>query len=809
MTPTIIGSKAFNLLKLEAMGVRVKPFVPVTVEEISDAVASGRVCDGVRNRLKHITHESAVRSSAVSEDGNLSWAGQFTSKLNVKPVDIESAILECAKASSSSTVSSYRKLHQTDEGGLALFVQEMVRAEIAGVLFSADPSGMSDCIIVECVSGTADRYADGSVTPRRYFLDRTGSVVKEEGPDGAQLSDVRLQELIETAHRIRTGFGVEVDIEWAIERDSGLLFINQTRPITSLQRLERNERARAITATEHALAFEAKRLKALGCELNGDVLSDQNIVELLSSHPSQMAFGLFTYCFAHGDGAIRTMRREMGYEIGSELDTGFFNLVAGQPRCSIVHDAFSYRIRGIPLPDYCKLINGYLKKIGTDPSFANYPEVVLYDQYPSRDLLIELFGEEKAEHYRAAYDRFMRHVHELEKVAASECEARFLPSWTETIDTLGPYAGISLEAAVKEYANVCNLLRTRACTAFVKVARLGFFAYARLRNTLLDNFDVETANGYLNTLTSTFPLHCNPNVQFSLALFQLHRGETTIDEVIKTFGHLAERELEISVPRYRERPEILRMLSTRITESPADRLEAGEKVITGLRTKLSEQLGPSLDRDAQSARLYMGLREVVKFHYLRGYDVLRQLAKMIERELDWEEDLIFQLEPTEVFKLPLAATELLKVAIERKEVAKRNAELPVPPVLFSDNLAIIGRLDPIDRSKALRGISATTVVCEGEVVIVRHLSDTEAVGRLRPGSILVTPCTDPAWAPAIEAVGKTGALVTEVGGMLCHGAILAQEIGMASVVNVPNATAVLADGMRVRVDGPAGLIEIL
>ena len=109
----------------------------------------------------------------------------------------------------------------------------------------------------------------------------------------------------------------------------------------------------------------------------------------------------------------------------------------------------------------------------------------------------------------------------------------------------------------------------------------------------------------------------------------------------------------------------------------------------------------------------------------------------------------------------------------------------------------------------LKGIGVTNIVTEGDVVVVRSSDDLEAISHLKKGSILVTETTNPAWSTLLSIVGSKGGLVTEIGGMLAHGAIYAREVGMAAVLNIPQATHILKTGMRVRVNGAQGYVEIM
>lgn len=816
----MIGTKAFRLAKLRAAGFPVKAALVLTIDEVV-AISEGEeklseMADTVRALLTIDSSGVAVRSSGVGEDGALSWAGQFKSRLFVRLEEFPEAVKDCIAAGSGATVEGYARLHGIPVPRLALIVQEMVDASMSGVLFTRDPVQLQDRVMVlETVDGVAEALVSGQVMPHRiYFGTDSLEVIRAEGAAVPEVTSAQIAELAHWGREAVRLFGKEQDIEWAFDR-SGRLFIQQSRDITTSARVEIVRiRSNVIEQVGRELTREHERLARLGLNLQSDVLSDQNIAELLTHHPRQMALGMFTYGFAHGEGGIRSGRNEMGYAIGEELDQGFFLLVGGQPRCSIIHDAFTYRISGIPLADYAKLVNFYLQRIRENPSLANYPEIVLYNQNPDTRFLEEHFGRDKSPEYQRAYRRFYEGIRIAEDSIHETCARDFVPTWQSEMVRIRAEIerGITdSEALIDFYHLLCDRLRTYACSMFVKVARLGFFAYARLRNLLTELFGGE-GQVHLDTVTAGIPIELNPNLSLSIELKELRDGRSSLDALVTRFGHLSWHELEISVPRYRERPEIFSELASRIDRDPREQFTDVAGASRALQEKLLEGSGSrreELEREIQIARRYLPLREVVKFEFLKAYDLARYAAQCIERQLGWSEGLIFNLNPSEVFRLNVEPEALRILAEERMRQWEDNQALYVPAVIFSDRLDEVGYPPAEGASRILRGIGVTSFTTEGEVVIAHRPDDPETLRYIRSGSIIVTVTTDPSWTTILSLVGKKGGLVTEVGGLLAHGAIYAREAGIAAVLNVPRATTILKAGMRVRVNGPQGYVEIL
>lgn len=802
----LVGGKAFNLAKLSKYA-RVKngyvlSCLDVSLRELPELP--------LKDDLLY-----AVRSSAVGEDGSeFTWSGQFETVLNVKPENISLAIEKVTEGLSLLRVAKYQEISKSEHKGLAIIIQEMVDATCSGVMFTCDPQSGEDVMVIEVVEKLADQLVSGLIEPYRYYIEKsTGRVIFEEGKFNSPLIDSQIYELFCFGITIESNFGSPQDIEWSYE-DSTSLYINQSRNITGLNDKKNVSRIGLMKEISRSNFKEMKRLSKCGFNLENNVFSDQNIAELITPDPGQMSFGLFTYIFAHGDGSIKIGRNQMGYEIGDELNKGFFRLIGGQPRCSIVHDALTYRIKGVSLEDYSKLVNYYLDEIKKDESMANYPEVVLYNQTPNEDFLVSLFGSEKGKYLYGQYQNHEKLIKSREATIESTVQS-FLKEWGMNLialnDRLNDESGLSLVELIKIFFEISELLRTSACVTFVKSARLAFFAYTRLRNELIVKYG-EAGEQYANELTSGLDWNLNPNLEFQDDLFRYKNDEISLKEVVHKFGHLSGHELKIEEKRYSEQLDMLELVASKISNSPKQ--SHNETVIN--MQKLHKRIQADFQGDASEkyrrnlnvARMTLGFRELVKFEYLKGYQIIRKVSLKINELLKWEDGLIFNLDPREIFTLSEKNfEELYSKAILRKKNRTAFKEFHVPQVLFSDRL---GELDYVcaKSDNSLRGIGVTSYECEGEVVIITSLEDLTDINKLGPGKILVTTTTDPAWSPFISLVCPNGGLITEIGGLLAHGANYAREMKISAVLNVPNATKILKTGMIVHLDGRKGLITV-
>jgi len=206
----------------------------------------------------------------------------------------------------------------------------------------------------------------------------------------------------------------------------------------------------------------------------------------------------------------------------------------------------------------------------------------------------------------------------------------------------------------------------------------------------------------------------------------------------------------------------------------------------------------------------MGARESPKFFAVRTMGIARQALLEVGEEfaeagtIDRADDLVF-LKMNELESLARKESRDWKALIaERRATYQRELRRrQVPRVLVSDGRAFYEGLgSETDTGDLITGSPVSPGVAEGIVHVVLDPRGTQ----LAPGEILVCPGTDPAWTPLFMAAGG---LITEVGGMMPHGSVVAREYGIPAVVGVHEATTRLKDGQRIRIDGTAGQIVVL
>ncbi|MDE2485325.1 MAG: pyruvate phosphate dikinase, partial [candidate division NC10 bacterium] len=321
----------------------------------------------------------AVRSSATLEDlGHASFAGIYMTRVNVtSEVDLIQAVVECLRSLQAPRTALYKRQVGLKENGcgpgMAVLVQEMVDAEVSGVLYTLNPVTFSrDECVVNSVFGLGEPLVSGQVPGDTFRVNREGRVLEARiGEKGATLAPAQLHGLVDVGIALEALFGHPQDIEFAIARRQ--IHILQSRPISatsdSLEYKAERYRQTEIDRLHRRIADLRQKGKLNGGEA---VYSDGNIAEILPT-PTPMSFGIFTSIFSN-EGGIQLGRRRLGYTLGDETSEGLFELICGHPYFNLELDAKTFRA-GFPLD-----IAAYLNRVKAEPHLANYPELGLYQQ---------------------------------------------------------------------------------------------------------------------------------------------------------------------------------------------------------------------------------------------------------------------------------------------------------------------------------------------------------------------------------------------------------------------------------------------
>ena len=281
-------------------------------------------------------------------------------------------------------------------------------------------------------------------------------------------------------------------------------------------------------------------------------------------------------------------------------------------------------------------------------------------------------------------------------------------------------------------------------------------------------------------------------------------------------------EIDITRPRWSERPSTLvpMILGNIKNFEPGEakrRFEQGRQEAWEKEQELLErvQAVPDGERKAEEVkrmidrvRTFSGYREYPKYGMVSRYFVYKQALleeaeRLVQAQVLREKEDIFFLtfqELHDVVRTNQVDDQLIR---QRKDAFRSYRALTPPRVLTSDGEGVAGAYRREDLpTGALIGLPVSAGTVEGRARVILDMAEAD----LEPGDILVTAYTDPSWSPLFVAIRG---LVTEVGGLMTHGAVIAREYGLPAVVGVENATHLIQDGQRIRLNGTQGYIEIL
>jgi pyruvate,water dikinase len=308
-------------------------------------------------------------------------------------------------------------------------------------------------------------------------------------------------------------------------------------------------------------------------------------------------------------------------------------------------------------------------------------------------------------------------------------------------------------------------------------------------------------------------------------LSELEGGRAARDAIqawLDRYGMRCVGEIDITRPRWSERPStLLPMILGNIRNfepgAGARRIEQGRREAWDKERELLERLRALPDGERKAAetkrmidrvRTFIGYREYPKYGLVSRYFVYKQaLLEEAERLFRAgairEREDIFYLSFQELHDAVRTDRVDERLIRERKEAFRAYQALTPPRVLTSDGAAVAGAYRRADLpAGALVGLAVSAGTVEGRARVILDVAQAD----LEPGDILVTAYTDPSWTPLFVAIKG---LVTEVGGLMTHGAVIAREYGLPAVVGVEHATRLIEDGQRIRVHGSDGYVEIL
>jgi pyruvate,water dikinase len=750
----------------------------------------------------------AVRSSATAEDlPTASFAGQHDTYLNVLGPAILEHIRRCWASLFTERAVTYRMRNGMDHRAvqMAVVVQQMVSPRAAGILFTADPVtgnrkvasieasfGLGEAIVSGVVNPDVYKVRDGAIIERRVGTKQTAIQASPAGGtcetavDPARreqpaLEDAEVVRLAELGRHIEARFRSPQDIEWCLA-DQGFHIV-QSRPITTLFPIPAagDDGKRVYLSVGHQQMM-TDPLKPLGL----------SFYQLARTHPMAEAGGrLFAdvtrrLASPTGPRFLKAVGRHdplMGDALRTILERGDF----------------------IPPPPDGESGGAPPADVPAATPLATDPAIVEDLIRRNEDSIAALKREIRTKSGMALFELIRTDMQELNRVL-------FDPKSHEVI-MAGLTAGWWLAEHLHAWLGDKNAADTLAQS-------IGHNVTSQMGLALLDVADVIRPHAdvvaFLKQVGDDAFLDRLP------ALAGGREARDAIQAWLDTHGMRGVGEIDITRPRWSERPALLIpiLLGHVENETPgaaARRFEEGrqagwkkeEEVLARLRALPDgERKADETKRMIDRVRTFAGHREYPKYgmvcrFFLYKQALIEEAARLVRAGVLRAEDDIFFLRFEELEDGVRTNRVDDRLVRERRDAFRSYHALTPPRVMTSEGEIIAGSYRRGDLpAGALIGLPVSAGVVEGRARVILDVAKAD----LEPGDILVTTYTDPSWTPLFLAVKG---LVTEVGGLTTHGAVIAREYGLPAVVGVERAMQRIRDGQRIRVHGTEGYVEIL
>ncbi len=750
----------------------------------------------------------AVRSSATAEDlPTASFAGQQDTYLNVVgPAAILRHVSRCWASLFTERAVTYRLRNGVDHRkvDMAVVVQRMVFPQASGVLFTADPVtsnrtvacveavlGLGEALVSGLVNADVHRVRDGEIVARaiaakqRAVHASPGGGTRERPVEPEQreqpaLTDAQVVRLARLGRRIEAHFGRPQDIEWCLAGDD--FQIVQSRPITTLFPVpEVDDGANHVYVSVGHQQMMTDPMKPLGL----------SVWQLTTPRPMAEAGGrLFVDVTRHL--ASPTSRAGL-LEVTGKSDP----LTGDALRTVLDRDGF---IPSLPDEGPGEHIPGVAPAtIETDPAVVT--ELIEHSEASIAALKRDIRTKSGPE----LLDFILTDLQELRRILHDPRSHQVIMAGIQTTWWLNDHLRDWL--GEKNAADTLTQSVPHNVTSEMGLSLLDVADVIRPHPDVVAFLRDVRDEGFLDEMAG---LDGGPQARDAIAAY------------LDKYGMRCVGEIDITRPRWSERPTTLlpMLLSNIKNHEPGAgerRFEQGRQEAWRKERELLERLRalPDGERKAEETkrkidrvRTFIGYREYPKYGMVSRYFVYK-LALLEEAErlvragvLGEREDVFFLRfqELQDVVRTNRVDDGLIR---RRREAFESYRALTPPRVLTSEGEAVAGtyRRDDLPPG-ALVGLPVSAGTVEGRARVILDMATAD----VEPGDILVTAHTDPSWSPLFVAIAG---LVTEVGGLMTHGAVIAREYGLPAVVGVEHATRVIRDGQRIRVNGTDGYVEIL
>ncbi len=758
----------------------------------------------------------AIRSSATAEDlPTASFAGQQDTYLNViGKEEILRHISKCWASLFTERAVIYRLQNGFDHRKiyLSVVIQKMIFPDAAGIIFTADPVtsnrkvlsidasfGLGEALVSGIVNADNYKVRNGHIIGKKisikklaiYTLQTGGTKQQEIEPEQQNrqtLRDEQILQLERVGRKIEEHFGCPQDIEWCLADDT--FYIVQSRPITTLYPTpEANDQENHVYVSVGHQQMMTDPIKPLGISvwmLTGPRLTftggGRLFVDVATGLASPAARQNLLDVLGHSDPLIKDA-------LITIIKRGDF----------IKSDANDKNEPG-PIKSHKGMSSAeILAEAGNDPAIVadliKSSEASLSDlkhniQTKSGLKVFDCILEDMQQRKQRAFD--LKNLNVI--MAAIHASAWINEKMSEWLGE-------------KNAADTLSLSVPNNITSEMGMELLDVADVIRPYPEIIE---------YLQRIKDD---------NFLVGLVQFQDGQQVRDAIaayLDKYGMRCAGEIDITRTRWSEKPGILipMILSNiknlepgaskrKFEQGRQEALKKEQDLLTRLKQLPDgEQKAEETKHMIDLIRNFIGYREYPKYDIVSRYFVykqalLKEAQRLAELGILHEKEDIYYLTFEELQEAVRMNKLHYQVIDKRKEEYKLYEKLTPPRVITSDGEIIMGEYKRENLpTKAIVGLAVSSGIIEGRARVILNMEDAN----LEDGDILVTAFTDPSWTPLFLSIKG---LVTEVGGLMTHGAVIAREYGLPAVVGVENATRLIKDKQQIRVHGTEGYVEVL
>jgi phosphoenolpyruvate synthase/pyruvate phosphate dikinase len=782
----------------------------------------------------------AVRSSATAEDlPEASFAGQQDTYLNVigKPAILKH-ISRCWASLFTERAVTYRLQHGFDHRKvhMAVVVQKMVLAQAAGILFTADPVtgnrrvasieagfGLGEALVSGLVNADGYQVRDGQVIGKAIATKRLATWALEGGTqeraleperqDRQVLTDAQIVRLARLGRQIEGHFGQPQDIEWCLVEDE--LHIVQSRPITTLYPIpQADDRGNHVYVSVGHQQMMTDPLKPLGLSLfqltaigRMYAAGGRLFVDITKQLASPASRAVLMAVLGRHDPLIKDA-------LATLVERGDFIESSPEPAAPAPGVGGDPKAPGTGQGKPGMLPADFQAQIDDDPGIV--ADLIARTQASIEALKRDIrtkSGTELLDFILEDVQRLKQSLSEPRSFAAVMAGMNAVP-WIN--DQMMAWLG-EKNAADSLVQSVPNDITAQMGLALLDVADV-----IRPHPEVVEYLQL-----YAEPSEGSAPpaKRDKKDDGFLEGLLPLDGGRQAHDAIrayLDKYGMRGAGEIDVTRTRWCEAPTtlvplILGNIKNFEPGAGSRKFEQGRQEAARKEQELLERLKQLPDGEQKAGetrrmisrlRTFIGYREYPKYglvsrYFLYKQALLEEAGRLVRANVLHEREDIYYLTFQELREVVRTHKLDDQIVSKRKAEHERNGKLTPPRVLTSDGEIVAGVYRRADLpAGALVGLPVSAGVVEGRARVLSGMADAE----MEAGDILVTAFTDPSWTPLFVSIKG---LVTEVGGLMTHGAVIAREYGLPAVVGVENATRLIKDGQRIRVHGTDGYVEIL